>query len=697
MTLVDLSSLQTEGRNPRTTNIDQVSTLELCRLINDEDAAVVPAVKECLADIARAIDAMAERVRNGGRVIYVGAGTSGRLGVVDSSEIPPTFSASHGQFIALMAGGDAAMRVAQEGAEDNMNAAETDLGPLNLDSQLDSLIGIAASGRTPYVMGCLAYAKKRECVTIGVACCRPSAMEASGLVDCMISPVSGPEVVAGSTRMKAGTATKLVLNMLSTGVMIKIGKTYGNMMVDLKASNLKLQQRSRNIIKKLSGFSCPSTDEEIDDILRRCDGSVKLALATLAIGSTVDDARRQLEAAGGKLTEVLKHKSQQRFKTDGGNVTPPGNTPLVMYVDGGGTKCAAVVLGQDGKIGKGEAGPCNATDVGLDTSISSIKLAAQNALDSFSSSNDIAPCLNLQSADFVSVWVGIAGYDRPEVKARMDPSLSSLFNIPLESGKLKISNDIDVLASAASDGNVGDVSHKTTVVLIAGTGSVAMSYSRGDQDPKEEVIRIGRSGGWGHLLGDDGGGFCLGREAIRKALYELDALRIANLNSPLSNESVRSVTPLSKKILEHFNIPANSSDLHKSNLDLLSTVLADTGSNDSSPKSKISQVARLVLEHDPNCFMSNEIINTGISGLICTLSPLLHSSTMPSSLNPASTTLVLSGSLLSNENSRYRDALLGELTRNGINFGDVKVVKSPALTGANALARKVFGNSGFIC
>ena len=228
MSTVDLRGLQTEGRNQRTVNIDQVSALEVCQIINQEDATVPDVVKTCLPVIASAIESLVERVRRGGRIISVGAGTSGRLGVLDASELPPTFSANPHQFVALIAGGDDALRHAQEGAEDDVEAAVRDLKGLELDGERDSLIGIAASGRTPYVLSCLEYAKSLNCNTIGISCSYPSAMSQCGHVDHMINAVTGPEVVTGSTRLKAGTATKLVLNMLSTATMIKIGKTYGN-------------------------------------------------------------------------------------------------------------------------------------------------------------------------------------------------------------------------------------------------------------------------------------------------------------------------------------------------------------------------------------------------------------------------------------------------------------------------------------
>ena len=229
MAILDLSKLQTESQNPRTKSIDVASTLEICKLINDEDAAVPHAVEKCIPVIAAAIDAASPRIRAGGRLIYVGAGTSGRLGILDASEIPPTFSAPAGQFVGLIAGGDAAIRNAQEGAEDDVQSGVSDLKKLELDPERDVLLGIAASGRTPYVLGCLEYAKGMGCLTVGIACSFPSDMSRCGYVDHMISVVTGPEVVTGSTRMKAGTGTKLVLNMLSTGIMVRIGKTYGNM------------------------------------------------------------------------------------------------------------------------------------------------------------------------------------------------------------------------------------------------------------------------------------------------------------------------------------------------------------------------------------------------------------------------------------------------------------------------------------
>lgn len=350
-----LSGLQTEGRNPRSTHIDTVSTIELCRIINDEDTTIAPAVRKCLSVIARAIDCISERVRGGGRVIYVGAGTSGRLGVLDASEIPPTYSAPVGQFVGLIAGGDVALRSAKEGAEDSTQAGIDDLEAIHIDGEKDSLIGIASSGRTPYVLSCLEFAKSKGCATVGIACTSPSALGQRGNVDFLIEALTGPEVVTGSTRMKAGTATKLILNMISSGIMIRVGKTFGNIMVDVKPTNIKLEHRARSIIREIVGPDCLCPDDELDKVLVQCDESVKLAAVVLKLGVSVEEARHRLEAANGVLATLIKPSADSTVPTQNGHET----YEAVLCVDAGGSRCRATILYSDGSNGTGEAGPCN--------------------------------------------------------------------------------------------------------------------------------------------------------------------------------------------------------------------------------------------------------------------------------------------------------------------------------------------------
>jgi N-acetylmuramic acid 6-phosphate etherase len=223
-----MDHLQTEARNPASTNLDELTPLELVRLMNAEDARVIPAVASQAEAIARAVEVIADRLRRGGRLVYLGAGTSGRLGVLDAAECPPTFSSPPGQVVGVIAGGPAALTRAVEGAEDHPEYAERDLDAIGL-SAADVLVGIATSGRTPYVQGGLRHARGLGAYTIGLSCNPDS--DLLPLVDLAITPVVGPEVLTGSTRLKAGTATKLVLNLLSTGAMVALGKTYGNLMV----------------------------------------------------------------------------------------------------------------------------------------------------------------------------------------------------------------------------------------------------------------------------------------------------------------------------------------------------------------------------------------------------------------------------------------------------------------------------------
>uniref|UniRef100_A0A7C2P4T0 N-acetylmuramic acid 6-phosphate etherase n=1 Tax=Schlesneria paludicola TaxID=360056 RepID=A0A7C2P4T0_9PLAN len=288
----------TEARNPASEQIDTLSALEIVQLMNAEDAKVPQAVGQIAADIARAVEIIAERLRRGGRLVYFGAGTSGRLGVLDATECPPTFSTRPEQVVGLIAGGYAALTRAVEGAEDHPEFAVEDLQQIQL-SAADVVVGIATSGRTPYVIGGLQYARQIGAFAIGLSCNDGSAL--ADVADLMLTPVVGPEVISGSTRLKAGTATKLVLNMLTTGAMVLLGKTYGNLMVDLRATNTKLVARSRRIVASLTGL----TEAEAEVQLARCQGELKTAVVAARRGVDPDTARQLLANAGGQLRQAL--------------------------------------------------------------------------------------------------------------------------------------------------------------------------------------------------------------------------------------------------------------------------------------------------------------------------------------------------------------------------------------------------------
>ena len=288
----------TETRNAASATIDSLSPLQIVRLMNAEDQHVIDAVAREELAIARAIDVIAERFASGGRLIYVGAGTSGRLGVLDASECPPTFSTPPEMVVGLIAGGRDALTRAIEGAEDDALAAVAELKALHATTG-DVVMGIATSGRTPYVLGALEYARSIGAFTIGFACNQGSAI--AKVAELMIAPIVGPEVITGSTRLKAGTATKLVLNMLTTGAMVRIGKTYGNLMVDLRATNEKLRDRSERIVADLTNLPQPQSAE----LLNQCGGEVKTAIVAALKDVPPHEARRLLSRFHGHLRAIL--------------------------------------------------------------------------------------------------------------------------------------------------------------------------------------------------------------------------------------------------------------------------------------------------------------------------------------------------------------------------------------------------------
>ncbi len=292
----------TEARNSYTEKIDQVSTLEMVQMINREDIKVAEAVRAELPAIALAIDSIAARMQSGGRLIYIGAGTSGRLGILDASECPPTFSTPPELVVGRIAGGLRAITEAVEGAEDDLNAGRNEIAALDV-CEKDSVVGIAASGHTPYVLGGMLEARERGALVISLACNHPSPIEEHAEI--VIAPLVGPEVVTGSTRLKAGTAQKLVLNMLSTGTMIRLGKTYSNLMVDVQMTNVKLRARGARIVAQACGIS----DAEARRLLEKCDNEVKTAIVSYLADIPAAQARSRLTAVHGVIRKALTVKN----------------------------------------------------------------------------------------------------------------------------------------------------------------------------------------------------------------------------------------------------------------------------------------------------------------------------------------------------------------------------------------------------
>jgi N-acetylmuramic acid 6-phosphate etherase len=468
-----MDHLETEARNPASANLDELTALEIVQLMNAEDARVIPGVASQADNIARAIDLIADRLRSGGRLIYVGAGTSGRLGVLDATECPPTFNSPPGQVIGLIAGGPEALTRAVEGAEDKPESAEHDLQAIQLSAN-DAVVGIATSGRTPYVLGALRYARAQNAATIGLTCNSESELHA--LCDLSITPVVGPEVLSGSTRLKAGTATKLVLNMLTTGAMVRLGKAYGNLMVDLRATNSKLRARTNRIVRIVTGLNADAAEE----VLEQCGGELKTALVSQLAKTTPADARARLQAAGGRIREALGRTTGLEVAAD-----------LHLGIDGGGTHTVALLASDGTTLGRGEARASNVNAVGLPAALRALDEAVAAAFDAAG-----RPRVTVARA-----CLGLAGAGRP-------PEQNSIREWAVQvalARHVDVTTDIELVIAAGTADGWG-------LAIVAGTGSIA--YGRTTDG------RSARAGGWGYLLGDEGSGYALslaGLNAVARA------------------------------------------------------------------------------------------------------------------------------------------------------------------------------------
>ena len=297
---IDLTQLPTESRNPNSEQIDTLSTIDMLKVINNEDQKVAIAVQNTLPEIAQVVDIVTQSFQKGGRLIYCGAGTSGRLGILDASECPPTFGVDPQQVVGLIAGGHKAILQAVENAEDNVEQGAHDLQAININSN-DALVGIAASGRTPYVLGAMTYALSVGASVAALSCNPQSPM--SKLAQISIAPIIGPEILTGSSRMKAGSAQKLVLNMISTGAMIRTGKVFSNLMVDVETTNSKLVQRQKNIV--MAATDC--SEDLATEMLKQTDNHCKTAILMILSGLDVQSARQKLDKHKGFIRHALNN------------------------------------------------------------------------------------------------------------------------------------------------------------------------------------------------------------------------------------------------------------------------------------------------------------------------------------------------------------------------------------------------------
>jgi N-acetylmuramic acid 6-phosphate etherase len=492
-----MDHLQTEARNPASTRLDEMTAQDVVRLMNAEDARVAPAVAGQADSLARAIEVIADRLRAGGRLIYVGAGTSGRLGVLDASECPPTFNSPSEQVVGVIAGGPTALTRAVEGVEDHPEQGTRDLESLGVTSR-DAVVGIATSGRTPYVLGAVVYARKQGAFTIGIACNTDA--ELNPIVDLPIVPVVGPEVLSGSTRLKAGTATKLVLNILSTGAMVLLGKTFGNLMVDLRATNSKLQARTNRIVRHLTGLST----DDADALLTRCGGELKTALVVQLSGIEPQEARSRLSSAGGQVRKALPSPVPATPDTGHASGAQRNGSSLVLGVDGGGSHTVALLAAITSEnwtlLGRGTSGPSNLQAVGKERALPALDEAVSTAFKSA----QIARC------PVGCACLGLAGADRLDDQSVIREWAQRVQLAP----RVDVTNDAAILLATGTPEGLG-------LALISGTGSIAFGLNADGQRA--------RAGGWGYLLGDEGSAYAIVMAGLRAVARAVDGRAPATL------------------------------------------------------------------------------------------------------------------------------------------------------------------------
>lgn len=616
-----LQHLQTEARNPASERLDELTSLELVDLMNREDGTLAAAVATQRTQIAQAVDAIAERFARGGRLIYMGAGTSGRLGVLDASECPPTFQSPHEQVVGLIAGGPGAMFKAVEGAEDSPRLGEIDLEALHLTAN-DVVCGIASSGRTPYVIGGVRFARRLGAFTIGVVCTTDS--EVGKEVDLCIAPVVGPEVLTGSTRLKAGTATKLVLNTLTTGAMVRLGKSFGNLMVDLKASNAKLVARANRIVRACTGLDEPAAAE----LLVRCHGEVKTAIVAQLANLDAPTARAKLVEHGGRIKPTLAALGQGRTVATSAREEKLRND-LVLGIDGGGTTTICLLADRaTGKVlGRGVGGPSNIQAVGVEVGLRALDDAIQQAFTG----------AGVERAKVGAICLGLAGVDRQE---GLDV-IHGWANRKSIAETVRVSNDATLLLAAGTPDGWG-------LAVIAGTGSIAFV--------KTPDGKLGRCGGWGYLLGDEGSAYMLAVAALRAACRSFDG--------------ITPPTKLVEAFVKRMNLSAAP--------DLIPAVYR--GAWD---RSAIAGLAPLVLElAEAGDEVAAEIVERQARELSVTAAGAVSANGLPKRELP----VALAGGVLTNS-ELYRRHFLNGLQAVGIEPASVQLVTEPAV-GAVVLARR---------
>lgn len=661
-----LGKLQTEAPNRLAHSIDTLDTLGLCKAFNREEERVSPAIACCLPVIASLIEDLVPRLQDGGRLIYVGAGNSGRVGFMDCSELPVTFSVDENKFLAIVAGGSDAIIKAKEVAEDSEQDGSTQLERLQITSK-DTIIGISASGRTPFVLGALRIAIERGALTASITNTTPSAIESLGVTHSIV-PLLGPEFLAGSTRLKCGSAAKQILNMISTCSMIQMGKTYHGLMIDVRAKNHKLLARGRRIIRQVyrilhenghvfgDAIQDPRTIEDtaLNDLIEQCEGKVKVACAVIVSGLPLDVAWHRLDLVKGNF-----HLFVDSLKPTISNQPPnplDHSEELFLAIDGGGTKCAVSIANRTGIVAQADAGAGNFHCVPIDVLLDHIKTAVTKALSLMP--EELRPLISKEMPKFAAVWAGLAGLQHANRRECLTQSMEEMFGVSAQHGTLRLSSDSELISA-----HIGlDDSVERGISLIAGTGSVATAFK---QEANGDVLQIGRAGGWGSLLGDQGSAFDIGKQAVQALLTSLESNQgtEADCLSELDREVLASLGHRKEGLLSRILFPGTET---KKIIADLARVVTTLGFRATNP--------------DPQ---SLEILVSAARSLVQIVRPLAKKQIC----DPETSSLVLSGALM--KVPEFRSLLLHELLQQGTStFKNVVIVDDPSSDAALFLARQ---------
>ncbi|KAJ5537806.1 hypothetical protein N7494_007285 [Penicillium frequentans] len=667
---VQLDHLQTEERSAQAHLINSLEKSGFCMAFNHEELLVFASVACCVAEIASFVDDLVPKLHAGGRLNYVGAGDSGEIALMQCTELPVAFFTEAYQVIALVAGEKRPATRIQEEAEDTEQIGATQLEALNLTPE-ETVSGIPASGRAPFVLGALKGALRMGALTAGTTN-TSSSLVGTMCINHQCVASLGPEYTLGSTGLKDMSVAEQFLSMISTCSMVTIGKIYTGLMIDRRIGNHKLQARARRILRRvcrefmglyakrrlvlpspiLTTFRQMQDDDAASGLIRRCNRSVTLACAVAVTNISPNEAISELQDRGGNFGAfVAKRLDLSYVNGDIASIGHSGNPEYYLAIDGGGTKCAVSISTRFGVVSRGYAGPCNLNLVTAEEFVCQVKKATMDAITQLPQTGDSRPNTTPR---FRKVWAGIAGLHHADKLEVLIGNLEKLLGVSAEAGSLRLTSDSALLGACLER----DTSIETGISMISGTGSVATAFKK---DYNGHAVEVRRTGGWGHLIGDDGSAFHIGKQALQALLTSIEINEV---------DTESRLTEMEKEVVAYFGCTKSA---------VLSRLL-NSGKN---PTSDIGGLARIVTrlafrDENPN-FQALEILRNAAESLAQLILPLKI--TCP----PQSSVLILSGALMTIE--KFRELVYDQFSSaHIIAFKKIVVINSASDYAVNYLA-----------